>query len=72
MICGGCKKTLREGDLYIEDTPSGYVDREEMDPALESLIVDIMTGNDGLDGGSPRLFFCREYHYQIYHGEDDD
>jgi hypothetical protein len=85
VICGGCQRELQAGDLYIEDTPLGYIGKDYPggDAAwtladIDALLVDLMTHNDRLDGTSDRLIFCeactdptREGRYQLqtYSGE---
>ncbi len=75
MICGGCQRALEPGDLYIEDTPHGYIGAESLGADLDALLVDLMTHNDRLDGTSDRLVFCENctdktrdgrYHFQVY------
>ncbi len=79
MICGGCQRELVAGDLYIEDTPGGYLGKGN-NPDIDALIVDLMTHNDRLDGSSDKLIFCEactdptggRYILQAYEGKDED
>lgn len=44
LKCGGCNRDLKAGDLYIRDTPSGFIDEE---PILDDLIAEILGGSNG-------------------------
>jgi hypothetical protein len=79
LICGGCSRELKAGDLYIEDTASGFVG-QEANQEIDGLIADIFGRDDTLSGGAGgTVIFCEDctdktregrYHLQTYTGGD--
>lgn len=51
--CAGCNKELEVGDLYIEDTPSGFM-KDDSDNVIDEIIVDILGGSNG------KIYYCED------------
>lgn len=72
MRCAGCNRELDVGDLYIEDTSSGFT-KSASDPAIDGLIADILGGSGG------KVSFCEDctepggdYLFETVYGDEDD
>jgi len=46
MICAGCNRKLEVGDLYIEDSVSGFLKTEE-NPIVDDIVASIFPGSGG-------------------------
>lgn len=75
MKCAGCNKELEVGDLYIEDSPSGFMKQEsEFDDLMfDDLISDILGGSGG------KIFYCEnctipggDYMFSTVYGDEDE
>lgn len=53
MKCAGCNKKLEIGDLYIVDTPSGFM-KKESNEDTDDLITMILGGSDG------KIYYCKD------------
>jgi hypothetical protein len=46
MKCFGCQNEIEIGGRYIEDTASGFIDKDAT-PEIDGIIADIFGGKDG-------------------------
>ena len=78
MKCCGCNRTLEVGDLYIEDTASGFMGKEnpdESDTDADNLVAELLGGVGG------KVFFCEDctdtesdgrYRFETVYGDEDE
>jgi len=65
--CAGCNRQLKDGDLYIEDSSSGFLGIAATD--VDDLVAEILSGGK-------TILFCEDctehggkYHLKVYRGE---
>lgn len=70
MRCAGCNRELEVGDLYIQDTPSGFMGESS---EHDDLIAEILGGVGG------KVFFCEDccgpggdYFFDTVYGDEDE
>ena len=54
MICIGCGRELEAGELYIEDTVSGFL-KSDADPEIDDIMATIFPGP-----GEDKVIFCAD------------
>lgn len=72
MNCMGCHRTLEVGDRYIEDTASGFIDKERSDD-IDGLLSTVFGGKDG------KVFYCEDctteggdYLFETVYGDEGE
>ena len=74
MICAGCNRQFKDGDRYIIDSASGFLNQAgDGNPEIDSLIAGIFGSQDG------KVRFCENctrdggtYQFRTYHGVEDE